>query len=420
LPVAGDSPAQALRAAFAPDPPTHLGVAVSGGGDSVALLILLDDWRRVGGPPLAVVTVDHGLRPEAVYEAAAVAALCARLGLPHDTLHWRWDGTGNLPDAARRGRYALIADWARGQGIGAVALGHTADDQAETVLMRLARGSGVDGLSGMFIRRRADGIDWLRPLLSVSRAALRDLLRGRRVPWAEDPTNDDPAYDRVKARRALAALAPLGVDATTIADTADRMAMAREALSQAAAAFARTHAATPGGDVVIDRAAFARLPEETALRLLSGAIRWITGADYRPRLAAARAALTAALSGSRRTLAGCEIATDATHLRIAREWNAVRDIGTTTVALWDSRWHLAGPHAPHLTIRALGPEGLRDCPDWRPASRTTGLPRQSLLAAPAVWDGPSLVAAPLAGLTNGWSARLAPGRDDFAASLIVH
>ena len=158
-----------------------LGVAVSGGGDSVALLLMLATVAR--GRPLAAVTVDHGLRPESGDEAAAVEALCAARGIPHATLRWNgWDGAGNLQDRARQARRTLIGAWARANGIGAVALGHTLDDQAETFLMRLARGSGVDGLSGMAPATRAEGVLWLRPLLGRASGGPARLAGGRRRP----------------------------------------------------------------------------------------------------------------------------------------------------------------------------------------------------------------------------------------------
>ncbi|MGB3147286.1 MAG: tRNA lysidine(34) synthetase TilS, partial [Paracoccaceae bacterium] len=200
-----------LREKMTPGRDKRLGVAVSGGGDSMALLHLLADWRKAGGPELLAVTVDHGLRPEAAAEAGFVADHCLGLGIAHETLCWTgWDGRGNLPDQARRARYRLIVGWARRHGLARVALGHTLDDQAETVLMRLLRGSGVDGLSAMADCRVEAGIAFCRPLLSVQRQDLRHYLTARSVPWLEDPTNDDPDYDRVKARQALATLAGLG------------------------------------------------------------------------------------------------------------------------------------------------------------------------------------------------------------------
>ncbi|MFC2966488.1 tRNA lysidine(34) synthetase TilS [Acidimangrovimonas pyrenivorans] len=417
-----------LGRALSPQPPTALGVAVSGGGDSMALLHLLADWAAGSGCRLAAVTVDHRLRPEAAEEAAMVGRACAGLGLPHDILHWHWDGQGNLSDAARRGRYALMADWARGRGIGAVALGHTLDDQAETVLLRLARGSGVDGLSGMAARRAADGILWLRPLLDVRRAALRDFLTARGIGWAEDPSNDNPAYDRVKARTALAALAPLGIDAEGLAETAARLAMARRALEEVTLRIARDGARVEAGDVVFDRAALDEAPQEIRLRLIAHALRWIVSADYRPRLAPLAEAVAAALAGGRRTLAGCLISGTADSVRISREYRAVRDSRCPTDRLWDRRWALSGPDSggipEGLELRALGEDGLAACPDWR----QTGLPRDSLLATPAVWRGAELVAAPLAGRPGDWTAELAPdgcraGPDDpggFLQKILSH
>ncbi len=406
-----------LRQAFGPRPPARLGVAVSGGGDSVALLGLLADWAAAGGPALAAVTVDHRLRPGSAAEAEGVARLCAGLGIAHAVLGW--DGsqaTGNLPDRARRARYRLIGDWAAGQGIGAVALGHTADDQAETVLMRLARGSGVDGLSAMAERRHAGGIDWFRPLLGAARADLRRYLTARGLPWVEDPSNDDPAFARVRARRALAALAPLGIDRAGLVATAARMAMARAALEAAALALARTAAQIEAGDVVIGRAPLDAAPEETRLRLLAHALIWVGAAEYRPRLASLRAAARAVAEGRRHSLAGCLISPGRDRIRIAREYQAVRGLIAAPGEVWDRRWRLTGPAEAGDEVRALGPEGLLACPDWR----ATKLPQHSLIATPAVWRDGRLVAAPLAGSAAGWRAEPLRPDDNFHDMLITH
>lgn len=249
----GDQLLTLLRTAFAPGPPDRLGVAVSGGGDSLALLYLLNDWRQEDGPALDVVTVNHGLRAEAADEAAMVARVAGALGLSHTTLRWdRPAPAGNLPHEARRARYALMADWARGRGIGTVALGHTADDQAETFLMRLARGSGVDGLAAMAQHRRHLGLTWVRPLIWARRVALRDYLTARGLTWIEDPTNDDLAYERVRARQALPLLAPLGITHEGLIATASRLSMAREALGRAAQDLARRAVSFQAGDLILN------------------------------------------------------------------------------------------------------------------------------------------------------------------------
>jgi tRNA(Ile)-lysidine synthase len=412
LSAASASLTAAFRAALGPvDHP--LGLAVSGGGDSVALLLLAVD----AGQQVRAVTVDHGLRPEAAAEAAWVGRLCAGLGVPHDTLQWQgWTGAGNLQDQARRARLSLIADWAMAAGLGAVALGHTQDDQAETVLMRLARRAGVDGLSAMSDRRRAQGVTWLRPLLSVSRDDLRAFLRARGQEWIEDPSNDALRFDRVKARRALTALAPLGLTAAVLAGVADQMRTARSALDHQTEAAARQIVQVEGGDVVMDRTGFQGLPAEIRRRLLVGALGWIGSADYGPRAASVQALLTAVAAGRDGTLAGCRVTLRPSTLRVAREWQAVRCIVAAPGQLWDRRWIVTGPDSNGLEVKALGEAGLAMVADWR----KSGLPRASLLASPSVWRAGTLIAAPLARNAPGWTARLADGEDGYFLSLLSH
>jgi tRNA(Ile)-lysidine synthase len=390
-----------LAPALALAPVGPLGVAVSGGGDSTALLLLVSAWARAEGRQVAAVTVDHKLRRESAAEAETVVRLAAGLGLPHVTLPWLgWDGHGNLQDHARAARRRLIADWARREGIGAVALGHTLDDQAETFLMRLARGSGVDGLAAMQRLTEAEGVLWIRPMLSLRRAELREFLRLADVGWCEDPSNEDPAFDRVRARRALGLLADLGLGAERLAETAGRMSHAREALEQATRALART-ALRPGpaGDLALNPRPLVDAPRELRLRLVAAGLMWVSGAAYRPRFAALGellAAIEAARLGGGVTLHGCVVRSTAQGwIAIRREPARVAAPVPADLRRWDRRWKLAEP-APQagLRIGALGPGGLDRLPEWR----TTGLAREALITTPALWRGTELVAAPLAGL----------------------
>ena len=400
---------------FLADPPDALGVAVSGGGDSMALLALLTDWRDAGGPRLVAVTVDHGLRPEAAGEARMVARLCAQWEIPHDTLHWHGaEGPGNLPDRARRARYALMAGWAAGRGISCIALGHTLDDQAETFLMRLAREAGLDGLSAMTPDWRQDGVRFARPLLDTRRAALRELLRARGLDWAEDPTNEDTAYERARTRQVLTALAPLGIDAETLANVAGHLSGARRALERHVAGAAREVAHIEAGDVVFDRPALCALDPEIARRLMQKALLWIGGGEYPPRAAPLARLLQNVAEGRGATLRGCRLIARTGTLRLTREEAALAGIRVPAGEVWDGRWRLSGPDMEGVSIAALGAGGLAGCPD----RRDTGLPAATLRASPAAWRGETLVAAPLAGLGNGWTARLVPrGKHDFAALL---
>jgi tRNA(Ile)-lysidine synthase len=373
----------------------RVGLAVSGGGDSMAMLWLIGPWARSVGREIRVVTVDHGLRPEAKEEAALVARACAAIGVSHDVLEWRgWDKRGNLQARARDARRRLIVGWAAERGIGTVALAHTRDDQAETVLLRLARGSGVDGLSGMAAESAASGIRWVRPLLGERREDLRALLRASGHEWAEDPSNTDARFDRVRARTALDTLATLGIDAEGIAATAERMRGVRVALEhyerEAIGALARVE----GGDVVLARPGFDLLPEETRLRVMARAIGWVGGAVYRPRLAALRAAM----EGEGRTLQGAMVVRRREGWRVSREFAAVRDLCGRVGEVWDGRWSVEGEAGD---VRALG-EALAEVPDWRAA----GLPRTTLMVSPAVWRQGALIAAPVAGFGRGWTARI--------------
>lgn len=406
---------QAFASAFQAEKPAHLGVAVSGGGDSLALLHLAAEWGGREGVTVSAVTVDHGLRSASAQEAAFVGDVCGGLGVAHSVVTWGgWNGAGNLQDAARRARYALMADWAQERGIGAVVLGHTADDQAETFVMRLARAAGVDGLAGMAPQRTVHGIVWMRPLLQVRRADLRAFLRDRAQPWADDPSNDDTQFDRIKARRALEILASLGIDVDVLGNVTAQLGQARDALKMQTLAAARDIARVQAGDVVLNRAGLLRLPPEIRRRVLVNALNWVALAEYGPRRDAV-AGVEAAINRRRgATLHGCAVLPDDTQLRITREYQAVREVMAAPGALWDRRWRLSGPDDKELHVQALGETGLSACPDWR----DLGVPRASLLATPSLWRGTTLVAAPLAGMANGWRAEVAQGADSFFDHII--
>lgn len=383
--------------------PDRIGVAVSGGIDSMALLHLFARLQKQHGGSLHAVTIDHRLRPEAADEARFVARYCASLNVPHETLVWDHGAIeGNLQDQARRARYRLIGDWARANGIGDIVLGHTADDQAETFLMGLAREAGLDGLSGMRRFWSEGGIRWARPYLATRRKDLRTYLGRHGIDWVEDPSNDDERFHRVKARRVLAALAPLGISPEGLAVAASNLAMARSDLVQLAIQTAKSLARTSAGEVVFDLARWNRAGPDTRRRLLIAAMRWVSSASYAPR-ADQIARLEAAIQDGRdATLAGCKVRVRETEFRVCREPRAVAGLVTPTDALWDNRWRLAGPHDPALRIRALGADGLRACTDWR----DSGPSRAALVVTPAIWRGETLVAGPLAGKANGWAAEI--------------
>jgi tRNA(Ile)-lysidine synthase len=214
---------------------SNIGIAVSGGPDSLALL-LLTAAARPGKVEAA--TVDHGFRPGSVDEARMVADLCESLGVPHVTLTVRWDRPPQtaIQEQARKERYRLLRFWAEERELDAVATGHHADDQAETVLMRLNRGAGVRGLAGMHPKSVVPGsaVPLLRPLLGWRHSELEQLCTSVGLAPAADPSNEDERFERVRVRRSLNGSNWL--DSEAIARSATHLAEAETALDWAARA----------------------------------------------------------------------------------------------------------------------------------------------------------------------------------------
>jgi tRNA(Ile)-lysidine synthase len=279
-------------------------LAVSGGPDSIALMWLAARWRRTlaRGPRLIAVTVDHGLRAEAKAEARDVKRLARALDLPHRTM--RWTGakpkTG-LPAAARAARYRLLAQAARASGATHILTAHTRDDQAETLLMRLLRGSGIAGLAAMARQSERDGVLLARPFLHVSKSQLIATLKKAKLGFADDPTNRDPSFTRPRLRTLMPVLAAEGGDTRNLARLASRLARANQAVEvlvdgaerylalrdreasrpepgAGAKAFkakifeAKTFEAKTSDAKIFDAEAFVAMPEEIRLRLLKRAI----------------------------------------------------------------------------------------------------------------------------------------------------
>jgi tRNA(Ile)-lysidine synthase len=269
-------------------------LAVSGGPDSIALMWLAARWRRTlaRGPRLIAVTVDHGLRAEAKAEARDVKRLARALDLPHRTM--RWTGakpkTG-LPAAARAARYRLLAQAARASGATHILTAHTRDDQAETLLMRLLRGSGIAGLAAMARQSERDGVLLARPFLHVSKSQLIATLKKAKLGFADDPTNRDPSFTRPRLRTLMPVLAAEGGDTRNLARLASRLARAnqavevlvdgaerylalrdREASRPEPGAGAKAFKAKIFDAKTFDAEAFVAMPEEIRLRLLKRAI----------------------------------------------------------------------------------------------------------------------------------------------------
>jgi tRNA(Ile)-lysidine synthase len=330
-------------------------LAVSGGPDSTALLMLAARWCAAlkNGPQLLAVTVDHGLRAQSAAEANAVKRLARKLGVRHKTLRWtgRKPATG-LQEAAREARYRLLAQAAQKSGAQHVVTAHTLDDQAETVMLRLARGSGLSGLCAMAResscpalgrastsskKKRSqdvdgrdkpghDEIELVRPFLDVPKARLLATLRKARLAFADDPSNRDPRFTRARLRQLMPELAKEGLSAPRLSTLARRMRradLAIEAMVWAAAQRLASPAPSAALALALDASAFARLPDEVALRLLGRAVAAIgdEGPVELGKLEALYDALAANEGRSaviRRTLAGAVVTYGRDRLLIER------------------------------------------------------------------------------------------------------
>jgi tRNA(Ile)-lysidine synthase len=329
----GEAEADSLFADLAAEP--ALVLAVSGGPDSTALLHLMARWRgKRATPRLIAVTVDHGLRPEAKREAAAVKLLSRKLGVTHATMRWTGEkpSTG-IQEAARKARYRLLVKAARRARARRVVTAHTLDDQAETVLFRMSRGSGLAGISGMARSVRIDLIAGapqpvrdrkesgyssevvlVRPLLDVPKARLIATLQEAGISYADDPSNVDPRFTRARLRKLMPALAEEGLTSQCLVRLARRVRRS-EAAHEAVVDWAARRLDLEAGTrmVAVNSADWQSFPREIALRLLGRAIGMIgtEGPVEFGKLEALSDALDAALAGRaqrfRRTLAGAMV-----------------------------------------------------------------------------------------------------------------
>ena len=403
------------------EPPEKIAVAVSGGADSMALAYLVARWRtglegkgrrkdRGEAPKLYALTVDHGLRPGSAKEARQVARRARSMGYAHKLFRWEGDKpAADIQAAAREARYRLMLDWCRDKKIDGLLLAHHLEDQAETFLIRLGRGSGVDGLSAMAADSRREGVRLVRPLLTVSSQRLKATLEKAGQAWIEDPSNQDQKFLRVRMREALPMLASLGLTPERLAGTAARMARARQALEgERDRLLARGACFYPEGYVLMDPRLLTQSPDEIGLRALAHIMSVVGGRAYKPRhdrLIDLYGGLKRGEIGKGRTLAGCKLYEKDDQIIVMREPSAAAAAAAVLLepgmqGVWDGRFDVAlpsgGRHRGEFRggeVRAVGPAGL---------SAAGGLPPEGgvkavLQATPGLWRKDRLLSAPFLG-----------------------
>jgi len=341
----------------------HAALAVSGGSDSMAMLRLAQAW---GGTSFTVLTVDHGLRAASADEAAKVAAWCKALGLPHATLSWNGPrpATG-IQAKARQARYDLMGQWCRSNGASVLLTAHTMDDQAETVLMRMARTSSIDSLAGILREGEWKGLRLFRPLLGERRQDLRDYLGALGQPWIDDPSNDDERFERVRIRKAMAGVNAAGIAVERLADmAAEFQTLVNWQEAQAAAFIGNSVWSRAEGYAQIHPYGRSELSPAVWLRVLRKVIQHVGVGSEPERAEIERLAEAIARPGMRRTLGGTIFWNRGREILVCREPSrvpalpvAIPDGGSVR---WDDRFHVAAPPGSVIQAARTVPEVLRD------------------------------------------------------------
>lgn len=382
----------------------RIAVALSGGADSMALTLLAADWARGNNTEIVALTVDHGLRAESAEEAQTVNAWMRERNISHHILTpTHTDSSNNLQEAARAWRYDALAEYCREHGILHCLVAHTAGDNRETVLHARERGDTADGESGMASVRTHQGVRFLRPLLTMERTDLEQLLRTKNATWVNDPSNDNTRFARVRNRQRLN-------DEPAFAAALDaEIAAAREARTTRDAALASAAIAcvklSPLGYAEINLEQWCALEPTLASQLLADVIRTVDGSAHRPR-GADTLRLVQALQTpdmTRRTLQHCEITRTQTTIRIAREPARAQAPVTLTgsgTMLWDGRFRVSFdvPKGEPLTLRALGRDGIKQLGQKLP------------LATPSLWHLDELRFLPHMNATQAVTLGFAPAK----------
>jgi len=358
-PMIDDSQLNLLFSSLAEE--RRVALAVSGGPDSMALLLLADRWRRAqldAGEEVAeftVLTVDHGLRPEAAEECRFVVKKAKKLGHKARVLVWEGDKPKTrLQELARARRYQLLATACHSAKISLLMTAHHVEDQAETLLMRLGRGSGLDGLAAIPRKSRRYGLDLLRPLLDLSKQQLLEELQHVGWDYIEDPSNDDRRFERVRLRQCQEELDCLGLSPKMIGLSAKRLGRARRALEAARDSFLAGNAVFSSyGSARVDQLALSDVSEEVALRALARILR-TCGGNLEPPGMAQLEQLGEALRddfSSNHTLGGCRIIARGDFWLVVREAGRISElekpISPGQCIFWDNRFIVcAGVDAP--------------------------------------------------------------------------
>lgn len=388
------------------EPRPQVAIGYSGGGDSTALVLLAARWTRRRGGKLFALTVDHGLRPDSSSEAELVQRRIEALGVSGSILQWGGSKPASgIQNAARQARYDLMTRWCRRKGVLHLLLGHHQEDQAETLLHRLGRQTGADGFAGMGRIRETADVRLLRPCLNIPGRRLRAVAESFNVNWVEDPSNQDPAYARVRLRNLLPSLEAEQISPTALAGTARRLARVRRSMEyQTVQILAGAAELSSLGYARIRSEAVTDAEPEIAYRVLERLLGAIGGHFYPIRyylLANLLKNIQQTRFLTSRTLAGCIILRQKDDILVVREAARCeeRKVFAGTWENWDGRYRIriTGSKTPTKQtyfIRPLGNNLARKTLKKVVINELIGVNAVVRRALPSIWDHRGLVCVP--------------------------
>ncbi|MBF0269648.1 MAG: tRNA lysidine(34) synthetase TilS [Alphaproteobacteria bacterium] len=377
----------------------------------MALTLLAHEWAQARAGQVTALIVDHALRPGSRGEALQVKRWLKRRGIPARILTWQGEKSANgRMAAARSARYALLEDECKNRGILHLLLAHQLEDQAETCLMRMARGSGAEGLAAMSPLAYARHVRLLRPLLGATRQSLKDYLESRDQDWISDPSNDNPSYERVRLRQSLPQLAGIGLSAQALAASAAKFQRLKRHLEDETAILLAKHVSVAHVGYAWLEPAFLDEPLEPQRWSLARLLACVGGGSYLPASQQVEKLSMAMQDKAWRgaTLGGCRLLRHQGRILVTREAQACQAplrLASGLGGLWDGRYQYlcsAGVKGRGLTLGALGSQGAQQLARLAPElKKNAGVPFQAWASLPAIRDARGVSALPGLGYKRG-------------------
>lgn len=389
-----------LMAPFAPfESPPRIAIAVSGGPDSLALALLSHQWAKSCGGEAIALTVDHRLREGSTAEAHQVGIWLHKRGVEHHILTWERTEGKDAPQTAiqahaRKARYRLLGQWCTNHGVKHLLTAHHMQDQFETFMIRLAKGSGLKGLTGIQGVVPTDFGRILRPLLALDPNRLKETLEQFNQPFILDPGNENTAFTRVRWRQLLPLLALEGLTPQSMRETLDRLTHAQRLIDRHIANLLKQYVTlSPYGYATLKKEALKETPEAFE-EMLKRILATIGTRAYPTRRKALHRAIEMMISGNSMTLGGCQILRKSEGWWIVREGAAIQEdipVQQPGTFLWDDRFTVTveTPCQIGALIGVLGERGIRQ--QDKVSKQTQSIPHIVLKTLPALWEGEKLL-----------------------------